>query len=163
MKLIAHLVFVALLATPVLSQARPQVKPAPDRRPGEGEGPFERLIIRGATLIDGTGAPPRGPVDIVIEGKRIVQVRGVGVPKVPMRDGGRPGGATRMMSLEISSLRCLGLAMGFLNSSECVHASNCSRESQTHRTRTARTRDWEKSATPSHLGAGATGLRNVEC
>ena len=30
---------------------------APDRKPGEGDGPFQRLIIRGATLIDGTGAP----------------------------------------------------------------------------------------------------------
>ena len=51
------------------STAGAQVNPpyAPDRQPGEGEGPFARLIIRGATLIDGTGAPPIGPVDIVIE------------------------------------------------------------------------------------------------
>ena len=27
--------------------------PAPDRGSDEGEGPFDRLIIRGATLIDG--------------------------------------------------------------------------------------------------------------
>ena len=31
------------------------------------EGPFSQLIIRGATLINGNGSPPRGPVDIVIE------------------------------------------------------------------------------------------------
>jgi hypothetical protein len=43
------------------------VRGAPDREAAEGEGPFERLVIRGATLIDGTGGPPRGPVDIVIE------------------------------------------------------------------------------------------------
>ncbi|MCZ6756891.1 MAG: hypothetical protein O7C39_01285, partial [Bacteroidetes bacterium] len=42
------------------------VLPAPDRGEDEGEGPFERLIIRGVTVIDGTGAPPRGPVDLVI-------------------------------------------------------------------------------------------------
>src|SRR3712207_7635307 len=30
-----------------------------------------RLVIRGATLVDGTGAPPLGPVDIVVEGNRI--------------------------------------------------------------------------------------------
>ena len=39
---------------------------APDRRPDEGEGPFQRLIVRGATVVDGTGAPPVGPVDIVM-------------------------------------------------------------------------------------------------
>ena len=68
---------------------------APDRRPDEGEGPFERLIIRSATVIDGTGAPPRGPMDIVIEGNRIVEVRSVGVPGLPINDENRPGGATR--------------------------------------------------------------------
>ena len=46
--------------------------PAPAR--AEGEGPFERLAIRNAILIDGTGAPAGGPVDIVIEGNRIVAV-----------------------------------------------------------------------------------------
>ena len=32
----------------------------------EGEGPYNQLIIRGATLINSTGAPPIGPVDIVL-------------------------------------------------------------------------------------------------
>src|SRR5205085_12354806 len=68
---------------------------APDRKPGEGEGPFQRLIIRGATLIDGTGAPPVGPVDIVIEGNRIREIRSVGYPKVPIRTEDRPSGASR--------------------------------------------------------------------
>ncbi|MEC7833858.1 MAG: hypothetical protein VX604_02980, partial [Gemmatimonadota bacterium] len=45
------------------------------RRADEGDGPHERLILRGATIIDGTGAPPMGPVDIVIEGDRITEVR----------------------------------------------------------------------------------------
>ena len=40
-------------------------------RAADGEGPYERLVIRGATLIDGSGAPPIGPVDIVIDGNRI--------------------------------------------------------------------------------------------
>ena len=40
----------------------------------EGDGPFEQLIIRGATLINGNGAPPIGPVDIVIEQNRIMRV-----------------------------------------------------------------------------------------
>lgn len=71
---------------------------APDRQPGEGEGPFERLIIRAATLIDGTGAPPRGPVDIVIEGNRIVEVESLGAPHAPIEEEEqeeRPTGATR--------------------------------------------------------------------
>lgn len=50
--------------------------PAPDRRPDEGLGPFNKLVIRGAILIDGTGGPPRGPVDIVIEGNRITSLGG---------------------------------------------------------------------------------------
>jgi imidazolonepropionase-like amidohydrolase len=69
--------------------------PTPDRRPGEGEGPFDRLVIRGATVIDGTGAPPQGPVDIVIERNRILQVRSVGFPGVPLKPGSRPAQGTR--------------------------------------------------------------------
>ncbi len=40
-------------------------------------GPYDRLVIRGATLIDGTGAPPVGPVDIVVEDGTIADVRTV--------------------------------------------------------------------------------------
>jgi len=54
------------------------IPPAPPR--AEGEGPFARLILRGATLINGTGAPAIGPVDIVIEKNRIVRVESVGQP-----------------------------------------------------------------------------------
>lgn len=64
--------------------------PAPDRRPGEGLGPYKRLIIRGATVIDGTGAPPFGPVDIVIENDRITRVASVGYPHVAVRPARRP-------------------------------------------------------------------------
>jgi imidazolonepropionase-like amidohydrolase len=54
------------------------VPEAPDRPIGEGVGPFGRLVIMGAVVIDGTGAPAQGPVDIVIEGNRIRQVRSAG-------------------------------------------------------------------------------------
>ncbi len=81
------------------SQERGSVAAAPDRG-DQGEGPFERLIIRGATVIDGTGGPPVGPVDIVIEGNRIVQVSNVGVPGVPIREDRRPGDATREIDAE---------------------------------------------------------------
>jgi imidazolonepropionase-like amidohydrolase len=60
------------------------------RGPEEGAGPYNRMVIRGATIIDGTGAPPQGPVDIVVEGDRIVEVRSVGYPGVEIDQEGRP-------------------------------------------------------------------------
>ena len=54
------------------------------------EGPFSQLIIRGATLINGNGAPPRGPVDIVIENDKIQKVVTVGYPGVPINSKRRP-------------------------------------------------------------------------
>jgi imidazolonepropionase-like amidohydrolase len=68
---------------------------APNRRAGEGEGPFQRLIIRGVTVIDGTGAPPIGPIDVVIEKNRIAELKVVGFPKVSIDPEGRPKDATR--------------------------------------------------------------------
>lgn len=62
--------------------------PAPPRK--EGDGPYKRLVIRGATMIDGTGSPPRGPVDVVVEGDRITGIYSVGYPKVPINEGSRP-------------------------------------------------------------------------
>lgn len=50
-----------------------------------------RLVLRGATLVDGTGAPARGPVDIVIENGVISDI----VPADPVgigREGDRPTG-----------------------------------------------------------------------
>jgi len=57
-----------------------QMERVPDRPAGEGEGPFDRLLIRGATVIEGSGAPPAGPVDIVIEGNRIAALYPGGAP-----------------------------------------------------------------------------------
>ena len=58
------------------AQQRRGVLPAPNRRAGEGEGPFETLAIRNVYLIDGAGAPPRGPVTITIRGNRIASIGG---------------------------------------------------------------------------------------
>jgi len=63
---------------------------APARTADESVGPFRKLVIRGATLIDGTGAPPRGPVDIVIEGNRITAVDQAGWPGLPMKSAREP-------------------------------------------------------------------------
>ena len=84
----------ALFLFSALASAQDQLVPAPPRG-NQGEGPFERLIIRGATLIDGTGGMPRGPVDIVVEGNRIVDIRNVGVPNVAIDEEGRPQDASR--------------------------------------------------------------------
>jgi imidazolonepropionase-like amidohydrolase len=79
---------------PIAAQNR-TVQHAPDRPAGEGEGPYAKLIIRGVTIIDGTGAPPFGPADVVIENNRIASIAAVGYPKVPIDPKGRPQGATR--------------------------------------------------------------------
>ncbi|MDF2158666.1 amidohydrolase family protein [Algoriphagus sp. CAU 1675] len=65
-----------------------QISPAPDR--GEGDGPYDRLIIRGVVLVDGTGAPPIGPVDIVVEKNKIAQIQVVGYPGLPINENRRP-------------------------------------------------------------------------
>ena len=56
----------------------------------EGDGPYSQLIIRGVTLINSTGAPPMGPVDIVVEGNRITAIKVVGSPGLPINNARRP-------------------------------------------------------------------------
>ena len=48
--------------------------PAPDRSPEDGHGPHSSLIIQNVILIDGEGAPPRGPVNIHIRADRIASI-----------------------------------------------------------------------------------------
>lgn len=92
------LLFLGLMAFPFAAIA--QIMPAPDRK--EGEGPYNKLIIRGVTLIDGTGAPPIGPVDIVVEKNKITEVRVVGYPGLPIKEERRPqaGANDKVMDLE---------------------------------------------------------------
>jgi hypothetical protein len=65
-----------------------QIKKAPEVK--EGDGPWNQLIIRGVTLINGTGAPPIGPVDIVVEKNRIKQISVVGSPGIAIDITRRP-------------------------------------------------------------------------
>ncbi|HET9269677.1 MAG TPA: amidohydrolase family protein, partial [Vicinamibacterales bacterium] len=62
--------------------------PAPNRGPNEGLGPFNRLVIRNVMVIDGTGAPPVGPMNVVVTNTRITAIQGAGTPGVPPRQGG---------------------------------------------------------------------------
>jgi hypothetical protein len=75
-----------LLPAMAAAQAGPDHIP----RRAEGEGPFERLILRGVNLIDGTGAPTRGPVDVVIENDRIAGIHSVGAPLLDIDPDDRP-------------------------------------------------------------------------
>src|SRR6188508_664563 len=72
---------------------RDPLTPAPARARGEGFGPYKTMVVRGAMLIDGTGGPPRGPVDIVVEGNRIAAIRNAGTPGLPLRANRGPQGA----------------------------------------------------------------------
>ncbi|WP_282161435.1 amidohydrolase family protein [Ulvibacterium marinum] len=56
----------------------------------EGDGPHTQLIIRGVTLINGSGAPPQGPIDIVVENNMITDIQVVGYPGVKINAGKRP-------------------------------------------------------------------------
>jgi dihydroorotase-like cyclic amidohydrolase len=78
----------ALLLLIMVTTAFSQIAKAPDRK--EGDGPYTQLIIRGVNLINGTGAPAIGPVDIVIEKNRIVSVNTVGSPGVAINPNRRP-------------------------------------------------------------------------
>jgi len=80
----------ALGCVAAYAQDQRSIQPGPDRKSGEGEGPFDRLVIRGATMVDGAGAPPIGPVDIVIENNRIKEIKSVGFPKVAIKESNRP-------------------------------------------------------------------------
>ena len=90
------IILVACLAAAwTLSAAAQQMLPNAKRGAGDGEGPFDRTVIRGVTMIDGTGAPPRGPVDIVISQDRITEISSVGFPKVPLDGRNRPAKGTK--------------------------------------------------------------------
>lgn len=89
--------FALAVALPAATAA--QMEETTPRGADEGDGPHERLILRGATIIDGTGAPPVGPVDIVIEGDRIARIQTVGYPGVPINEDRRPDGATKEMDM----------------------------------------------------------------
>lgn len=83
-----YLFLILLLALLSQNSGFAQIEKAPPR--SEGEGPWPQFIIRGVTLINGNGAPPTGPVDIVVEGNRIAEIRTVGYPGVQIDPEKRP-------------------------------------------------------------------------
>ncbi len=84
--MIKHLLFAVLCLISVRLSA--QITPSPIKK--EGNGPYSQLILRGVTVINGTGAPAFGPVDLVIEQNRIVQIANIGNPGAPINENRRP-------------------------------------------------------------------------
>ena len=77
-----------LMITFLIQSLQAQITPAPDRN--QGQGPYTQLIIRGVTLINGTGAPAIGPVDIVVENNRITRIVTVGNENTTINQAIRP-------------------------------------------------------------------------
>lgn len=70
---------ILLVATALCLSVAPRIDAQVDPVLGDS---YDRLVIRGATVIDGTGGPPVGPRDVVVEDGRIREIvsagRGVG-------------------------------------------------------------------------------------
>jgi hypothetical protein len=79
---------ILFFATFIIVQTLAAQKKAPEIK--EGDGPYSQLIIRGVNIIDGTGAPAIGPIDLVIEQNKIKEIKKVGYPGVPIDEKDRP-------------------------------------------------------------------------
>ncbi len=97
--MLRSLMAACLLALGTAAAGQSALESVPDRQAGEGEGPYARLVIRGATVIDGTGAPPLGPVDVVVEGNRISAVYPGGAPATAIAGADRVIDASGMYML----------------------------------------------------------------
>tara|TARA_B100000965_G_scaffold332356_1_gene296850 strand:- start:209 stop:1870 length:1662 start_codon:yes stop_codon:yes gene_type:complete len=85
---------------------------------------YDQLIVRGAYLIDGTGAPATGPVDVVVVKDRIVQIRTVGTPGIPINNANRPRiDSTAKTAREIDAHGKF-LMPGFVDSHTHIHGPN---------------------------------------
>ncbi len=79
-KLLRIYILILIVSSPLFSQ----------ENDSSSEGPFKQLIIRGVTLINGNGAPPIGPVDIVVEKNIIKKIKVVGYPGLAINPENRP-------------------------------------------------------------------------
>ena len=97
MRLKALLAFLAVVFTPhgPLTAQPARMEQVPARQAGEGEGPYTKLVLRGAMVIKGDGTPPVGPMDIVIAGNRIAAIEPAGTPGVPLKANRPPRDAAR--------------------------------------------------------------------
>ncbi len=91
-----------------------EAQSVPDR--SLGEGPYDRLVIRGVTVIDGAGAPPFGPADVVVEGGRITGIVPMGAPGLPINQNRRPEAGGREIDAD-----GMYLLPGFVNMHGHIH------------------------------------------
>lgn len=82
--------------------AQAQIEKAPPRT--DGDGPHNRLIIRGVYIIDGTGSPPNGPADIVVEKNIIKEIKIVGYDGLPIDPKSRPKANTGDKELDCNGM-----------------------------------------------------------
>ncbi len=98
-------------------QSIAQENEVPDR--SEGDGQYERLVLRGGFIIDGTGAPAYGPADVVIENDRISEIRVVGTPGRPINPDRRPAPGDR--EIDVTGKYILP---GFIDIHSHIHSVN---------------------------------------
>ena len=71
------------------------------RRADEGLGPFRSMMIRGVMIVDGTGAPPYGPMNVFVENNRITRIASAGTAGLPLRQGGAaPAGVDQIIDAQ---------------------------------------------------------------
>src|SRR3546814_4038516 len=65
-----------LTATPSAAAPAPSASVAdPISARTEGIGPYQRVVLRNVTIVNGTGAPAQGPYDLVLSGDRIAEIK----------------------------------------------------------------------------------------
>ena len=84
---------------------------------------YDHLIIRGAFLIDGTGAPATGPVDLEIEGNRITKITSVGVPGIPINSESRPKLKKSLKNVREIDAHGKYILPGFIDSHAHIHST----------------------------------------
>ncbi|MBV7256253.1 amidohydrolase [Pacificimonas sp. WHA3] len=71
--------FMAIAAATLAATAHAQdLVRTPDSQADDGAGPYPTLLISGATVIDGSGSPPMGPLDILVKSNRISAIAPTG-------------------------------------------------------------------------------------
>ena len=83
---------------------------------------YDHLIIRGGFLIDGTGAPATGPVDIEIEGNRITKITSVGTPGISIKSENRPKLKKSLNNVREIDAHGKYILPGFIDSHTHIHS-----------------------------------------
>ena len=91
---------IIVMAAAIAAVSAPNNLAAQTRGVVHGQKPG-RLVIRNATIVDGNGAPARGPVDIVVENGLITNI--INLDPVSLRGGRGRGGAGAAADVQIDA------------------------------------------------------------